>query len=315
MKLSELIRKYPFDTIVPELIAQDPKAESQLAWYKQAYDTLLETTPAEDSWEIEVTREYDELDGGERHYYVHAHDCEGMPWDGCLASEVVIKDDIPELSAVARILWGMTFYGYTEEEKNRRFDDTPRNIYAQKAERLRDRQFRNYAYGLGGKFEMENRALTWEDWEVYRRREAHRSRAKRMRDARQKRSIERLDRAGKVQAAIDRFQPKDHESLEYLFETHQILELTFTSHVRTAGERATYLFELLSQYYRGDLSRYTHCEVLLSTSSESPVSDDELRTLYDAFSFIMPHKPVIRHWLQTDDSLGSNLRLFMILSL
>ncbi len=91
MKLSELIRKYPFDAIVPELIAQDPKTESQLAWYKQAYDTLLETASAEDSWKIEVTREYDVLDGWKRHYYVHAHDCEGMPWDGCLASEVVLR--------------------------------------------------------------------------------------------------------------------------------------------------------------------------------------------------------------------------------
>lgn len=329
MKLSELIRKYPFDTIVPELIAQDAKAESQLAWYKQAYNTLLETAPAGDSWEIEVTREFDELDGGGRHYYVHAHDCEGMPWDGCLASEVVIRDDIPELSAVARILWGMTFYGYTEEEKRHRCDDKPRNIYEQKAERLRDRQFRNYAYGLGGKFEMENRALTWEDWEVYCRRKAHRNRAKRMRDARQNRSIERLDRAGKVQAAIDRFQSKDHEPLEYLFDTHQILELTFTSHVQTAGERATYISELLTKYYRGNLSDYTHCEILLTTSDQHPVSVVELRALHIAIaslfgittdseghtlSYSTPQLPVIRYRSQTAESMAHNIELFLILS-
>lgn len=314
MKLSELIRKYPFDTVVPELIAQDPKAESQLPWYKQAYDTLLETSPAEDSWEIEVTREYDELDGGDCHYYFHAQDCEGMPWGGCVASEVNIKDDISELSAVARILWGMTFYGYTEEEQRLRFDDTPRNIYVQKAERLRNRKFRNYAYGLGGKFEMENRALTWEDWRVYHRREAHRNRAKRMRDARQNYSIERLDRAGKVQSAIDRFHPRDRELLEYLFETHQILELDFASHIQTAGERAAYIAELLTKYYRGDLSCFSHCEVLFATSGQHPVTEIELHTLYDAFSFVLPHSPIIRHHRLTDDDVGLNLKLFMVLS-
>lgn len=314
MKLSELIRKHPFDTIIPELIAQDPKAESQLAWYKQAYDTLMETTPSEDSWEIEVVRDYDEHNDGTRHEYVHARNCEGQPWDGCLASEVVIKDGLSEISALARILWGMTFYGYTEEERNGRFDDAPRNIYEQKAERLRDRQFRNYAYGLAGPFELEHRSLTIEDWDVYNRREAHRNRSKRMRDARQKRSIARLERAGKVQAAIDRFQPKDRESLEYLFETHQIIELNFASHVQTAGARATYIQELLTNYYRGDLSNYTHCEVLLTTSSENLVTDEELRILSDAFLFIMPHTPSIRHWLQIDDALNYNIKLFLILS-
>lgn len=73
MKLNELIRKYPFDTVVPELVAQDARAESQLAWYKQVYDTLLETTPAEDAWEIEVEHDYDEMPDGTLSEYIHAH--------------------------------------------------------------------------------------------------------------------------------------------------------------------------------------------------------------------------------------------------
>ncbi len=60
----------------------------------------------------------------------------------------------------------MTFYGYTEEERKGRFDDASRNIYEQKAERLRDRQFWNYAYGLAGPFEMEHRFLTMKDCEI-----------------------------------------------------------------------------------------------------------------------------------------------------
>ena len=82
MKLSELIRHFSFNAIIPELVAQDPKSATQLAWYKEAYDTLLETKPADEGWDIEVIRDED---------YVHARHCEGQPWEGCLASEVIIK--------------------------------------------------------------------------------------------------------------------------------------------------------------------------------------------------------------------------------
>jgi hypothetical protein len=38
MKLNELIRHFPFNAIIPELVAQDPKSATQLAWYKEAED-------------------------------------------------------------------------------------------------------------------------------------------------------------------------------------------------------------------------------------------------------------------------------------
>lgn len=68
---------------------------------------------------------------------------------------MIIKDGISELAALARILWGMTFYGYTEEDRDVVFGTSPRNIYEKKAEELRNRRFRNYAYGLANKFEMQ----------------------------------------------------------------------------------------------------------------------------------------------------------------
>ena len=314
MKLCELIRKYPFDMVVPVLVAQDPDAESQLAWYKQAFDTLLETTPAEDSWEIEVVRDNDEMEDGTLSEYVHARHCEGQPWDGCLASEVVIEDGISQLTALARILWGMTFYGYTKEQRERAFCRDPRNLYEHKADRLRNRNFRNYAYGLAGEFELKERALTGENWKIFRRREAHCNRPKRMRDARQRRSVARLDRAGAVQSAIDRFELRDRDSLVYLFDTRRILELNFTSHVQTAGERAAYIAELLTKYYRGDLSGFSHCEILFTTSGQHPLSEIELHTLNEALAFIMPHSPAIRYHDMTDDAVGLNLKLFMVLS-
>ncbi|MBQ3872633.1 MAG: hypothetical protein II791_02350 [Bacteroidales bacterium] len=314
MKLSELIRHFSFDAIIPELVAQDPKSATQLAWYKEAYDTLRETKPADEGWEIEVIRCRDEYDDGSSQEYVHARHCEGQPWEGCLASEVIIKDHIPEISAVARILWGMTFYGYTKEERENVFNDEPQNVYERKAEALRNRQFRNYAYGLAGSFELKHRSLTMEDWEIFHRRKAKRNRAKRMRDARQERSIARLERSGKVQVAINRFPISSSEDLEYLFNTHQILELNFASHVPQVGERAAYLAELLTRYYTGDLTPYSRCEVLMTTSQEHPVSADELSTIKAALSTKLSSVIDIHYHTAVNNAHSPNIILFIVFS-
>ncbi len=78
---------------------------------------------------------------------------------------------IGEEEALAQILWHMTLWGFTPEHEGFR-DDTPSNIFECKAKELERRQFLN--------------------------------RAKRMRDARQERSIARLERMGKIQRLIDR---------------------------------------------------------------------------------------------------------------
>lgn len=320
MKLSDLIRNYPFDSIVPELIALDPETETQLAWYKQAYDILLETKPSDDSWEIEVARNTDQKEDGTLQGYVHARHCEGQPWDGCLGCEVVIQDGIPEASALARILWGMTFYGYSEEDRSGKCDNRPRNIFQSKAERLRDNQFRNYSYGLAGEFGRRYRSLSPEGWKVFHWRKAHCNRAKRMRDARQERSIARLERAGKVQMALDRFLPKDREALEYLFETQRILELDFGSHIHEAGERASYVTELITKYFHGDISMYTRCEILITTAPEFRLSADELRTIYMALVPLLgipsdaDDHPHLRYFSRTDRSMDRNLHLHLVLS-
>jgi hypothetical protein len=314
MKLSELIRHFSFNAIIPELVAQDPKSATQLAWYKEAYDTLLETKPSDEGWEIEVIRSRDEYDDGSYQEYVHARHCEGQPWEGCLASEVVIKDYINEISAVARILWGMTFYGYTEEERKNAFDDGPRNIYERKAEALRDRRFRNYAYGLAGPFELKHRSLTMEDWAVYYRRKARRNRAKRMRDARQERSIARLERAGRVQAAIECFPVSVSEDLKYLFATRQVLELNFASHVSGVGDRAAYIAELITRYYTGNLTPYSRCEVLMTTSPAHPVATEELSTIKAALSAKLSPDIDIHYHTAVNNANSPNIILFIVLS-
>lgn len=219
-----------------------------------------------------------------------------------------------EISAVTRILWGMTFYGYIKEERENVFNDEPQNVYERKAEALRNRQFRNYAYGLAGPFELKHRFLTMEDLEIFHRRKGKRNRAKRMRDARQERSIARLKRSGKVQMAINRFPISASEDLEYLFNTHQILELNFASHVPKVGERAAYIAELLTKYYTGNLTPYSRCEVLVTTSPAHPVTTEELSAIQAVLSTKLSPDIDIHFHTAINNAHSSNIILFIVLS-
>ena len=206
MTLQELIHRHEFETIVPALIAIGPKeVPSNLYAFKEAFDDLRRMTPGDPEGEQIVVNLFIDTDddGVELDRYIHADNCEGDAWDSCLAKEVVFGENIGEVAGLARILWHMTFYGFTPAHEG--FPDRiPRNKYEIQAEALERKQFLNYAKGIANSFEIEHTCLSTKGWEEYHRREAHRNRPKRMRDARQERSIARLQRKGKVQNLIDR---------------------------------------------------------------------------------------------------------------
>ena len=135
-----------------------------------------------------------------------------------------------------------------------------------------------------------------------------------MRDARQERSIARLERSGKVQVTINRDPISASEDLEYLFNTHQILELNFASHVPEVGERAAYIAELLTKYYTGNLTPYCRCEVLMTSSPEHPVSADELSTIQAALSAKLSPDIDIHYHTAVNNANSPNIILFLVLS-
>lgn len=148
MTLKELLLKYEFDTVVPDLFTVDEPIKDNLYAFKEAFDTLLRMAPGDAPGEqIVVSLEVEtEEDGTEIERYLYASNCEGDLWDSSLAKEVVIEADITEIRALAQILWHITFLGFTPEgEVFNDYEKSPMNEYERKAFTLRYHQFCNYA--------------------------------------------------------------------------------------------------------------------------------------------------------------------------
>ena len=113
MTLKDLILKYEFDTVVPDLLTVDEPIKDNLYAFKEAFDTLRRMAPGDARGEqIVVSLEVEtEEDGTEIERYLYASNCEGDLWDSSLAKEVVIEADITEIRALAQILWHITFFG------------------------------------------------------------------------------------------------------------------------------------------------------------------------------------------------------------
>lgn len=79
MILKDLILKYEFDTIVPDLTGIEEPVKSNLYAFKEAFDTLRRMTPGDAGGEQIVVSEHVETDddGSEMERYLHASNCEG----------------------------------------------------------------------------------------------------------------------------------------------------------------------------------------------------------------------------------------------
>lgn len=98
MILKDLILKYEFDTIVPDLIKIESPVKDNLYAFKEAFDTLRRMTPGDAGGEQIVVSEHVETDddGCEVERYLHASNCEGEIWESALAKEVVLQADVTE---------------------------------------------------------------------------------------------------------------------------------------------------------------------------------------------------------------------------
>ena len=288
MTLKDLLLKYEFDALVPDLILTDEPAKDNLYAFKDAFDELSRMKPGDPHGEeIVVDMEVDtDDDGNEIERYLDASNCEGDLWEASLAKEVVIKADVTETRALAQILWHMTFYGFSAEEKTM-WDNVPHNRYERKAALLEYRQHCNYA-----RIKCKNRpseddlrcALSLDGWKIYEKREAHRNRAKRMRDARQNRSIARLERQGKITRLIDRLLlcalDFDFNDVKYLNETKIITLFDFFSRTTTPDGRVDYILDNMKAHFDTNCLRdFTRFTVVMECPEQYPPQQDEFTPL------------------------------------
>ena len=204
MKLHELLERTPFDAIASHIVRIFPEQTSQLPHYKEAYDILRHTLPAQTNEQIFVRWcRVDEKYG--ENPYISVDNCEGDFWKSNLGKEVVVAEDV-KLSneeLMAHIMWSITFYGFALHECSRGgYEGKYRqlNRYEMKVIDLQIREFRNYARR---KPDDAQCTAAIEEWREIEKRQAHRNRPKRMRDHRQQQLIKKYERMSKIQRLID----------------------------------------------------------------------------------------------------------------
>lgn len=336
MTLKDLILKYEFDTIVPDLIEIESPVKDNLYAFKEAFDTLRRMPPGDAGGEqivVSLVVETED-DGTVTERYLHASNCEGDFWESSLAKEVVIEADITDIRALAYILWHITFYGFTPEHEGFRHYET-KNEYERKASLLGYHQFCNYAR-VKRKKNPTNRdllcSLSMKEWDIYHARKAHRNRAKRMRDARQDRQIEKYERIGKIQRLIDSIVTtswdSDYADYKYLFDTTEIRVFEFYSRTTRKETRAQYIVDNFVKYFNEDLSQYKRTDMVISSREEHGVTFDEMHSLcaaiYPCTSLIpdkeehpahpAPLRPRYHVHFATDPDLGEDLYVQLICS-
>ena len=323
MTLKDLLLKYEFDTLVPDLKLTDEPAKDNLYAFKEAFDELRRMKPGDPHGEeIVVDMEVDtDDDCNEIERYLNASNCEGDLWEASLAKEVVIKADVTETRALAQILWHMTFYGFSAEEKTM-WDNVPHNRYERKAALLEYRQHCNYARIKCKKRPTEldlHCALSLDEWKIYEKREAHRNRAKRMRDARQNRSIARLERQGKITRLVARFLAYawefDFADLKYLENAKEITLFEFFSRTKTNEGRTEYILDNMKQYFNADiLKNYTEFTFILEFPRHHPCSFEEYEPLAHYYLSITSFTKHCRNHIGVTDNESHDIGLYIICS-
>ena len=337
MTLKDLLLKYEFDTVVPELLTVDEPIKDNLYAFKEAFDTLRRMTPGDAGGEqIVVSLEVEtEKDGTEVERYLHASNCEGDLWDSSLAKEVVIEADITEIRALAQILWHITFFGFTPDFEEGFVPPETINNYERKAYLLEYHQFCNYAKIKRKKnpSDWDIRHYSMDDWKIYHARKTHRNRTKRMRDARQDRQIAKYERMGKIQRLIDSIVAfswdSDNADYKYLFDTKELRVFEFYSRTTSKENRAQYIVDNFVKYFNEDLTQYKRTDMVIYSGEENGVTFLEMQSLCDAVypriglildeeghpsSHSLTHKQEHHVHFATDSDLGEDLYVRLICS-
>lgn len=203
MTLRELLSACDFSKIA-EYVKADKQFYDHVEAFREAYDILLHTdATAEGCYPINVSwYELSPHEGEGR--ILFASTIEGLPWTQLIEGDIYITDeDIkeePKELLAYRLLWHLTFYGFTPEDKEETWYNIingyyPRNKYGEMAREIdlkRDMLFATPAirrriissiknFAEVGETEY---ALSEEDWNVINHRRTHCNRAKRMRDHR-----------------------------------------------------------------------------------------------------------------------------------
>lgn len=223
--------------------------------YKGAFDQLMQLEPESLEREEYAIHVYQRQYPNDDRPYVLTN-CEGMKWKNALALPVVVEDPLELTSAetVAAILWALTFYGFSEKESKRFFEDLEKE--AEEGRTILDMD------ELEDDDEEEEEMLPLSPEEEEQRR------------------LE--ERAQKVEYAMMELLSQSEgltvKDLLYLLDTSLICQIWPHTYAYDTSKRMDYLMELINSYsdVKRDFNRIALC---ITSSPEYPLTEVEENTL------------------------------------
>lgn len=324
MTLKELIMKYDFDSIMPELEKRDDQINGRFAGYKEAFDILRMMEPdnkfhPEDTSHIEIGWQDSILDDGERWIDVDGASCK---WENVLAKEIKVAHDLDltETEVLARILWEMTFYGFTPRRIEAHMEEwlprkEPHNLHEKALWALQLRMYKNEVRKKDRWFDESGKGCYNMDYMKSMFNKPRLNRAKRKRKYRQELREEYLERMAKHDYLIQQLTKNSslkRQDVDFLMDAEHVNIVQFHSHIVNREERIPYLMQLITDYYNWEWVDGTDMICLLRTSITAPLTGQEkerFKKFFSNFSHLRLH-----HAEGIDEELGNDVSLTVIVA-
>lgn len=319
MTFRDLLNKYRFDEIVPEI--RKVWNHKDISGMKMAFDCLRSLTPNPGEGTIDIM-----ITGDESEPYVRVIGLSEDRWENGLSKQLNIEGDImiPEKELLSQCLWEITYYGFTPrqtEEKiygyrNRWVEE---NEYDKMLHYLINRHFRkkvkpkNRRYLQGGEpgFRVRNREeLKKMFFSPHKTNSRKRKAEKRYRERRT--YLERMSRRIEL---IKRLSHGDSSfsfaDLEFILDINVGQEVTFESFPTASTNRTTYLEDLISNYADFsdlEVEEVTDIVIFAESSKGTPISIEEGEQLRVFMCQLYPSTRIY-YGQATNDSAGSGILL------
>ena len=300
MTVKDFFSKLTFEEVAEALhrTHKSDKSIKDIGSYKEAFDTLcnLEFNGKGGKVTFDV---YENTDYA-KDLPLLAGGVEGDLWQSIVGKEIVFPENnkFTEAEIAAAILWGATFYGFTNHNRWEPFQKIY-SEYGQKAWELEKKLFIPYLRNKGTirrlKHPKDQRypfglALSMEDWKEIDKHRQSPNRSKRKRFYRLKNRIAYLKKLDNRTDALNRIQiatgVENKDFYRKVMGAGSIHEVWLESHTFGKSNRVEYVKELIEKYMQGFQSEFDDCEDLalaFFSSKENRLTDEELNLLVGFF--------------------------------
>lgn len=327
MTVQELFNSLTFDDILAAMrnTHRNDRSIRNVAGYKEAYDVFCNLKPVGEGGKVTF-----DVTPREEWFTPHslplvANNVEGDYWENTVHKTVVYPNDNPFTDAelAGAILWGMTFYGFTNRAELTP-NDTAFSHYGKQAKLLERKLFIPYLRDKKERLKLKKGGLpfgiafTMEVWNEIHQRQRHQNRSKRRRYHRISQRIEHLKKLDKRQYLMNRLQEvlgSDATRASEILKAEAINEKWFDSHCYGKLPRLDYLIDLLENYcpYFNEICQSgDHNIVFCYTADTTPLSDNEKNSLY---SFLSNHFSPDSNWqlfFASDNTIPNEMALQFI---